>query len=335
MSIRRATHAGSWYSNHSLELSQQLESCLSKADTMKAPIDKARIIVSPHAGYRYCGPTMAYSYASLNLTQNVKRIFILGPSHHLYFRNEILLSKFNQLETPLGNLTIDNELNEKLIKDGKKHSNIFNYMDKDTDLDEHSLEMQYPMLLQTLNWRKISPDKVKIIPMLVSHNTKDVDMSLGKILLPYLKDEKNLFIISSDFCHWGRRFQFTGYVSDEKELEEAIEEETEIEMLTSRSKLPHHKVPIWQSIEILDKHAMKVLTESANIEKYSNWKKYLEISGNTVCGANPCSVILAIIALLKDERLIKFEWPKYSQSSKVTNVDDSSVSYASGFAKIP
>lgn len=33
----------------------------------------------------------------------------------------------------------------------------------------------------------------------------------GKLLAPYLDDPASLFIISSDFCHWGRRFSYTFY----------------------------------------------------------------------------------------------------------------------------
>jgi hypothetical protein len=31
----------------------------------------------------------------------------------------------------------------------------------------------------------------------------------GALLAPYLSDPANLFIISSDFCHWGSRFRYT------------------------------------------------------------------------------------------------------------------------------
>ena len=31
------------------------------------------------------------------------------------------------------------------------------------------------------------------------------------MLAPYLADPSNLFIVSSDFCHWGARFNFTFY----------------------------------------------------------------------------------------------------------------------------
>jgi MEMO1 family protein len=31
----------------------------------------------------------------------------------------------------------------------------------------------------------------------------------GEILAPFLADPQNLFVISSDFCHWGQRFRYT------------------------------------------------------------------------------------------------------------------------------
>lgn len=33
----------------------------------------------------------------------------------------------------------------------------------------------------------------------------------GALLGPFLDDPGNLFVISSDFCHWGTRFSYTFY----------------------------------------------------------------------------------------------------------------------------
>ncbi len=33
----------------------------------------------------------------------------------------------------------------------------------------------------------------------------------ARILAPFLQDPGNLFAISSDFCHWCSRFQYTRY----------------------------------------------------------------------------------------------------------------------------
>ena len=37
------------------------------------------------------------------------------------------------------------------------------------------------------------------------------EAAYGELLAPYLDDPSNLFIISSDFCHWGMRFNYTHY----------------------------------------------------------------------------------------------------------------------------
>ncbi|QLQ81134.1 hypothetical protein HG537_0E04890 [Torulaspora globosa] len=333
MSTRPATHAGSWYSNRRSELSSQLVGYLNDTGMRDGGISKARLIISPHAGYRYCGATMAHAYASLDVNPAIKRVFILGPSHHVYFRNQIFVTRFHSLETPLGSLQVDVEVVKKLHKLQEGH--LFVPMDNDADMGEHSLEMQFPMLVQTLQWRGIDVNSVKIVPMMVSHNSAEVDLAVGNVLKEYLMDPSNLFAISSDFCHWGRRFAYTGYVGSQDELEDALQEETEIEMLTARSKLSHHQVDVWQSIELLDKMAMKVLSDNTDDAKYNAWKQYLDITGNTICGARPIAVMLsALQTVRRPAGKTRFEWPSYSQSSHVKNLDESSVSYAAGYAVI-
>lgn len=55
----------------------------------------------------------------------------------------------------------------------------------------------------------------------------------GEVLGPYLDDPSNLFVISSDFCHWGSRFTYTWYE-------------------------PSHGA-IWESITWLDKQGMEAI----------------------------------------------------------------------------
>ena len=33
----------------------------------------------------------------------------------------------------------------------------------------------------------------------------------GRLLAPYLEDPAHVFIVSSDFCHWGTRFNYVFY----------------------------------------------------------------------------------------------------------------------------
>jgi predicted class III extradiol MEMO1 family dioxygenase len=56
----------------------------------------------------------------------------------------------------------------------------------------------------------------------------EVEQMYGEIFAKYLADPQNLFVISSDFCHWGSRFRYTHYDKSAG--------------------------PIWKSIEKLDKN---------------------------------------------------------------------------------
>ena len=44
-----------------------------------------------------------------------------------------------------------------------------------------------------------------IVPILVGALKPDKEAEYGQLLHKYLLDEQNLFVISSDFCHWGKR----------------------------------------------------------------------------------------------------------------------------------
>ena len=57
--VRRATHAGSWYSSHGKELARELSGWLAEAQEETGP---ARAIIAPHAGFSYSGPTAASAY---------------------------------------------------------------------------------------------------------------------------------------------------------------------------------------------------------------------------------------------------------------------------------
>ena len=43
---------------------------------------------------------------------------------------------------------------------------------------------------------------VKIVPIMVGSLSKQAEAKFGKLLSPYLDNEENFFVISSDFCHW-------------------------------------------------------------------------------------------------------------------------------------
>ena len=50
-----------------------------------------------------------------------------------------------------------------------------------------------------------------VVPILVGSLSSEREACYGRILSTYLADPQNLFVISSDFCHWGQRFHYTYY----------------------------------------------------------------------------------------------------------------------------
>lgn len=73
-----------------------------------------------------------------------KRVFILGPSHHVRLRG-CALTICDKYETPLYNLKVDKQINADLEKTGK-----FSWMEIQTDEDEHSIEMHLPYVAKVM-----------------------------------------------------------------------------------------------------------------------------------------------------------------------------------------
>lgn len=289
MSTRRASHAGSWYTDSGSDLSRQLDRWLGAADLSHGP---ARAIIAPHAGYAYCGACGAFAYRQVSPVV-VKRIFILGPSHHVRLRG-CALSVAKKYKTPLYDLKIDTEVNAELEKTGQ-----FSWMDMKTDEDEHSIEMHLPYVAKVMEDFK---DQFTIVPILVGSLNPDQEAKYGSLLAPYFMDPTNLFVISSDFCHWGQRFSYTYY---------------------DRSCGPIHKC-----IEQLDKQGMDII-ETLSPTAFT---EYLRKYNNTICGRHPIGVMLGAVKALQDQGFqnMSFKFLKYAQSSQCVDMEDSSVSYASG-----
>ena len=196
------------------------------------------------------------------------------------------------------------------------------------DETEHSLEMHVPYIYKMLSKNFKSADEFPLlIPILVGSTKSEKEKSYGKLLAPYLADPSNVFVISSDFCHWGSRFQYTYYVpsSSKNGVNGAYN-------LKKRDKDPTDP-PIHESIKMVDRIAMDAVESGKHSEFLNNLKQ----TGNTVCGRHPIGVVMAAIESLKEEGKLEedkgiFKFVRYERSGEVEEVSDSSVSYASAYA---
>lgn len=76
----------------------------------------------------------------------------------------------------------------------------FEMMSQQVDEEEHSIEMHLPYIAKVMESKRGS---FAIVPVMVGATSHQRQQEYGKIFSPYLADPENLFVISSDFCHWG------------------------------------------------------------------------------------------------------------------------------------
>lgn len=313
--IRPASHAGSWYSADPAGLKRQLSSLFAKAPGAQ---EGARVLIGPHAGYAYCGARLSETYSVWD-SSKTKRVFVLGPSHHFYFKDKALLSPYHSYETPLGNIDVDVDVCQHLLDGG--HA-AFGTMSESVDDEEHLFEMHLPFLVYRC--QQEGKPLPKIVPVMISSLSSKTRENVVDALLPYMADPQNAFVILSDFCHWGRRFGYTQYVPD-----------NDLNGIVSYSKSGRHDIPIYQSIEYLDRSAMVIASAGSAVK----WDAYIQATGNTICGQKPIGIVLRLLEAFKANggttvSDLVFEWLGYSQSGKNVRPSDSSVSYASGFVRL-
>lgn len=253
------------------------------------------------------------------LTFDSKKVFLLGPSHHLYLSG-CALSKHSYYKTPLGDLALDKTTIEELRATGQ-----FESLTTSQDAAEHSLEMHLPYIYKILSRTFKVEDFPPLVPIMVGSTNKRNEERYGALFAPYLADPSNVFVISSDFCHWGSRFSYTYYMPTGTSDPAGG--------ISLRKNDSAGDPPIHESIGRIDNLAMDAIASGS----HENFLTNLQKTNNTVCGRHPIGVIMAAIEVLKEEgKLSKekghFRFVKYERSSEVKDPRDSSVSYASAFA---
>ncbi|KAG7111641.1 Protein MEMO1 like protein [Verticillium longisporum] len=303
--VRKPGKAGSWYLADAKQLAEQLEGFLddvpSQINSSDVPIPGARVIIAPHAGYSYSGPTAAWAYKSLDLSQTKR--------HY---------------GTPFGNIRVDEEVTSTL-----RTALSLPDMPPSNDNKEHSLEMHLPYLWTMFAKTFGSPGAFPtLVPILVGDGTKTAERAVGAWLLPYLRDPANAFVVSSDFCHWGDNFSYTPYSPDAKV-------DGSLSHISSRSRVPAGR-PIHETIKELDDQAIAAIKTGEYARFYDN----LSLTKNTVCGRHPIGVMMAALELLAEEEgrggedKGRFQFVRYERSNLVEDADDMSVSYVSAYAVV-
>jgi len=280
-SIRKSALAGSWYPADPGKLKNRLALYLERVGQPDLNAKPFAIIV-PHAGYMYSAQAAAYAYKALE-NSDIGQVIILGISHY-YPLIGAALPEADFFETPLGLVPVDKESIKKLItsplfkKDALSHER------------EHSLEIQIPFLQMVLK------KGFKIVPIAVG-SLKPGDFALLGQEIKKIMGPRTLIVASSDFVHYGPRFDY----------------------VPSLKNIP-------STIEKIDRGAIDQILKKDS----AGFIDHCEKTGATICGRNPIAVLLKILPPESQGTLLR-----YYRSGDITGDWDNSVSYASFLFTVP
>lgn len=339
---RRAHHAGSWYEDDPDALRRTLTGYLTAAasdagrpEPPEPPRRRVRAVICPHAGYAYSGPTAAYGYhavlaelrhrrADSPTAAIVTQILVLHPSHHVHLPSRCAVSNAVVLETPVGNLRVDDALRREILQ---LDASLFTTMTASVDEREHSGEMQYPYLAHCLAMAGRLNDGVTVTPVLCGALSTADEAAVGALLAPIVARSHVLTVVSTDFCHWGRRFGYqpvAGGDADDRDRDDDTD----------------GGVPIHEFIERLDRRGMDAIAAL----QPGAFADYLKETRNTVCGRHAVAVWLRAVtsaapattspAATPAHYPLSVRFVRYAQSSPSRTLSDSSVSYAAAVATV-
>jgi len=142
-------------------------------------------LVAPHAGYDYSGPVAGSAWALVTPARDaVRRVVLLGPSHHVAFRG-LALPERDAFDTPLGGHVVDAD--GVLAMKGSPVTGAYD----DAHRSEHCLEVQLPFL-------RVALGPLPIVPIVTGEaSPTEIADALYWVWTP-----GTLVVVSSDLSHY-------------------------------------------------------------------------------------------------------------------------------------
>lgn len=187
-SIRPSPLAGRWYPGDARTLAAEVAGFLARGESRAARatevLSAVAIIVSPHAGLVYSGPTAGVAWAAA--PDGVKRIVIVGPAHRVPFRG-VAIADYAAFAIPTGEIPVDRAALAELER---AYPLLCGFVPGAHD-QEHCLEIQLPFAHARF-------PGVPIVPLLVGAiTTDDLATLIDAVLRP-----GDLLVVSTDLSHF-------------------------------------------------------------------------------------------------------------------------------------
>jgi AmmeMemoRadiSam system protein B len=181
--VREPAVAGRFYPANPERLRADIDSYLASGKKTRAIA-----CMVPHAGYMYSGQVAGAVFSRLEIPASC---IVLGPNHTGRGHPLAIIDE-GSWRTPLGDISIDSDLAEKLIQEFPALSE-----DSAAHRSEHSIEVEIPFL-------QVCRPSVKLVPIVIGTGQLILLEQLGQALADVLKKsgEPALIVASSDMNHY-------------------------------------------------------------------------------------------------------------------------------------
>lgn len=185
--IRQPVVAGLFYPELQTVLTRSVEELMLRA-ALRPAKGRLRGVIAPHAGYIYSGYTAAIGYKLLK-GKSFDSVIIIGPSHREYF-NGVSIYNGDAFKTPMGNVEIDHNLRDQLVKEWADIS-----VAETGHMAEHSIEVQLPFLQNALR-------SFSFVPIVMGDQRKELCRRLADTIGKVCTGRNVLLVASSDLSHY-------------------------------------------------------------------------------------------------------------------------------------
>jgi hypothetical protein len=285
---REPALAGSWYPEGRAHLLSAAH-LLMRVAAPGAPLPVRPVaLVVPHAGWNYSGPVAGTAFHLLK-PGDFGRVVVMGPSHHQAFRG-YAIDDARAYRTPAGAIPLCEGAFATL--QGAAARPVL-----EATSPEHSVEIELPFLQAALG-------RFCLVPIVVGETSAEQERAFAAQLAK-LDDGRTLFVFSSDFSHYGPRFDYQPFGALSKET--------------------------YDKVRTLNEKAIALL---AAVDA-PGFRRYLRETGNTICGRNGLATMLELLPLVAP-KAVAVTLARYASTDIPGTQDDSSVSYvAMAFLRQP
>jgi len=280
--------AGSWYPEGGAHLTAGAHFLMRLGSAAPFPSGKPAALVVPHAGWSYSGLAAATAFRLLK-PGDFQRVIVVAPSHQASFRG-YALDDATAYRTPMGDVPLCGGALDTL--QGSDARVVAGATE-----GEHAVEIELPFLQAALG-------RFCLVPVLVGDTDDGLERSFAE-RLARLDDGRTLFVFSSDFAHYGPRFDFQPFGP----LSPAVRDR----------------------VRAMDDRGATLL---ASVDA-RGFRAYLAETGNTICGRHGLATMLELLPRIAP-RARGVRLAHYASGDLPGLKDDSSVSYvAMAFLREP